>query len=198
MNNQLYPSRSPGSDKDRRGFAIIVTVTIMILLALIAVGLLSLSTITVRASQTTAMSVARANARLALVLALGELQKAMGPDKAISAPSEIIDAYPAKANLTGVWESWDVRPDAPAPNYDNEKRDRFQRWLVSDPEAGATASLDYSSQPFSEEPVEPVGKASLGGLDDDRLKAHGGRVPVMNGSFRTGSYAWHVADEAEI
>jgi hypothetical protein len=67
MNNQLYPSRSPGSDKDRRGFAIIVTVTIMILLALIAVGLLSLSTITVRASQTTAMSVARANARLALV-----------------------------------------------------------------------------------------------------------------------------------
>ena len=196
MKNQHHPSRSPGADRSRRGFAIIVTVTIMVLLALIAVGLLSLSTITVRASQTTAMSVARATARLALVLALGELQKAMGPDKAISAPSEIIDAYPAKANLTGVWESWDVRPDAPAPNYDNEKRDRFQRWLVSDPEPGATAALDYASQPFSEEPVELVGKASLGGLDDDSLKVHGGRVPVMNGSVRTGSFAWHVADEA--
>ena len=59
-----------------RGFALVVTLSLMILLTLIAVGLLTLSSIALRSSsEESAMATVRANARLAMMLALGDLQK---------------------------------------------------------------------------------------------------------------------------
>jgi Tfp pilus assembly protein PilX len=75
----------------RQGFALIITLSLMILLVILAVGLLTLSTVSLRStSQETAQSEAKANARLALILALGDLQKAMGPDARISARAETL------------------------------------------------------------------------------------------------------------
>ncbi|MCU0749601.1 MAG: hypothetical protein MUF13_08660, partial [Akkermansiaceae bacterium] len=80
-----------------KGFALVVTLSLMILLTIIAVGLLTLSSVSLRAAgQGEAMATARNNARLALMLALGDLQKSLGPDKAVSATSGILAAAPAK------------------------------------------------------------------------------------------------------
>ncbi len=81
----------------------------MVLLSLLAVGLLSLSTISLRASgNSSAMAEARANARLALVMAIGQLQKAAGPDTRVTADADLLAANTANAHWTGVWKT---RPD---------------------------------------------------------------------------------------
>jgi Tfp pilus assembly protein PilX len=101
----------------KNGFALVVTLSLMILLTLIAVGLLGLSTISLRiSSQASAMAEARANARLALMLAIGDLQKQLGSDRRISAKAEILDKTPESAaadevtnpHYLGVWDSWDA------------------------------------------------------------------------------------------
>lgn len=62
----------------------------MILLTILAVGLLSLSSISIRASnQTAALAEARQNARMALMLAIGELQKQAGPDQRSTAVADL-------------------------------------------------------------------------------------------------------------
>ena len=65
----------------------------MVLMTLIAVGMLSLTTIEQRSSgggANEADRMARANARMALMIALGELQKAAGPDQRVTATASIL------------------------------------------------------------------------------------------------------------
>lgn len=135
---KLRPDSLPTSRKN--GFAIIVTVSILVLLAVIAVGLLTLSTVTVRASTLgNAKAEAQANARLALTLAIGELQKSLGPDQRVSAPAQLVDAT-AKPGLTGVWESFKLNPEGgnnldtakATPQSDEEANGEFVAWLSSD------------------------------------------------------------------
>lgn len=146
-----------------RGFALVVTLSLMILLTIIAVGLLSLSAVTLRStSQGSSLSVARANARLALMLAIGELQKHAGPDQRITATASILDSNPetdtpdniGEPNVTGVWESNQQKSgQAPEiPNYD--KPSAFRRWLVSGlTEVQATQSSSLAASPFRNAPT---------------------------------------------
>ena len=189
----------PAVGQPPKGFALIVTLTLMILLTVIAVGLLSLSAISLRtSSQSEAMATARANARLALMLAIGDLQKYAGPDRAITATSEIL-ATPstpvAKPNTTGVWESWwDFNPNA-APDYATEKTNRFRRWLVSSADMEAPKSRSFATEPWkpAEKTIELVGEGSLG---TSAAKVTAGLVPVSKNGKVQGSYSWHVSDES--
>lgn len=184
------------SFRNRRGFTLIITISLLVLLTLVAVGLLSLSSVTLRtSSQGNAMSIARSNARLALMVAMGELQKTMGPDRAISATSEILSVNPAKPNLMGVWESWDANPNSTL-NYATEKTSRFRGWMVSDANAMATRSREYANVGQPTNPVTLVGNGSLGqgAMLSDGVRA--GLVPITHNGRREGNYAWHVADES--
>jgi len=127
----------------RRGFALVVTLSLMILLTVVAIGLLSLSSISLRSSSiSSAQQKAQANARLALMLALGELQKELGPDQRISVPgSQLLEDtdITGPKHWTGVYESWkgaswpfatseEIRPESPT----------FRRWLISGDETIVT------------------------------------------------------------
>ncbi|MEI6606160.1 MAG: pilus assembly PilX N-terminal domain-containing protein [Verrucomicrobiota bacterium] len=190
---------TPHKDPLPKGFALVITLSLMVLLTLIVVGLLSLSGISLRsAAQDKAMASARSNARLALILAIGDLQKSLGPDRAVSAPSEILAATPAKAHTTGVWESWwDFNPGGSSLNYGGEKTKRFRRWLVSNTDHAAVESRDFAASEWSGKTIELVGNNALGGKVTASAKVVAGLVPVVRNGKAEGAYAWHVADESQ-
>ncbi len=195
MNSGFAP-RKPGD----RGFALVITLSLMVLLTIVAVGLLGLSALSLRSSSHgMAQSEARANARLALMIALGDLQKSLGPDRAVTATSEILGtsaATVAKPNTTGVWESWwDFNPNA-APDYQTEKTSRFRRWLVSSADLEAPRSRDFATAAWTGRTIELVGDGSLGASASPAAKVTAGLVPVSKNDKVQGSYAWHVSDES--
>jgi hypothetical protein len=167
--------------RGHRGFALVVTLSLMVLLTIIAVGLLSLSAISLRGrSQNEAMSTARANARMALMLALGELQKELGPDQRISAPGgqqleEGIKS--ASGQWTGVYNAW--------PAVD-EKRPTpvFRRWLISGDESVVTDSASPKNpNPFSN-------KIAMVAKDPDCDVLEAGLIKTSKGGC-----AWWVGDQ---
>jgi hypothetical protein len=173
----------------------VVTLSLMILLTVIAVGLLTLSSITLRESgRGDAMATARSNARLALMLALGDLQKNAGPDQRVTARADVVNETIANPRLTGVWKSWEIKatsPPAPA-DFEKPERDRkFLGWLASSPNGIAAGQVDFANTP----PVFPVtlwGKGSLGTAATDKDLVKATKVPT---SPARGALAWAVMDE---
>ena len=175
-----------------RGFALIATISVMVLLVLVALAMLSMSTIELRSNQNDkAMAEAQANARLALMLAMGELQKSMGPDQRVSANGAILAEGSVKhPHWTGVWDSWKAGGSSASgndnksehrtidgvsnsgmhPTYEENRKDHFRSWLISlTPEEAAAVSsakdltLDGIVKPVNgTDAVQLVGEGSLG------------------------------------
>lgn len=137
-------SRCRASSQER-GFALIITISLMMLLTLMAVGLLSLSTVSLRASsQGSAAAEARANARLGMMLALGELQKQLGPDQRVTAEAGLTQMESgSRAHWVGSYRSWlDTEEKRPDPE--------FLRWLVSGDHQTLTDESSASGGPVAE------------------------------------------------
>jgi hypothetical protein len=176
-----------------RGFALIVTLSLMILLTVIAVGLLSLSSISLRTtSQGSAMAVARSNAKLALMLAIGELQKTAGPDKRITAPANLVNSA-APAGITGVWNSW--RPPFTNPDYTSAKTGaNFLGYLMSNPNPGTPA--DPAVLPTATGNVQSlVGVNSVGTTNPAVNQVSAPLVPITNSKNSSGAMAYVTLDE---
>jgi hypothetical protein len=178
-----------------RGFALVITLSLMILLTVVAVGLLTLSGISLRtASQGSAMSTARSNARLALMMALGELQKNAGPDQRVTARADVLDDKIANPRLTGVWKSRDTLETlaSKAADYEKTERDRkFVGWLASSIDGIAANNIDYAGK-ASASPVTLWGKGSLGSSATAADIVTASKVPT---SPSKGAFAWAVMDE---
>lgn len=147
------------------GFALVATVSMMVLLTLVCMGMLGLATVEQRSSNNSNKynQIARANARMALMIAIGELQKASGPDQRVTATASLLDAKdpagnPIKNGYTnpsslalppykpadgrrhwvGVWDTSNYSPASP----DSKS---FVRWLVSGNEDNTGDDLDSMS-----------------------------------------------------
>ncbi|MEI7955591.1 MAG: hypothetical protein WCJ66_10525, partial [Verrucomicrobiota bacterium] len=157
-----------------RGFALVTVLACLILLTILVVGLLSLSTIALRSSgQTTYVVRAQANARMALMLALGNLQRQVGPDTRATAAASILGAEGiAQPHWTGVWST--RNPDGTSLLTRDDKTGGLRdsrssshpnpeklalAWLVSGGESGAPISPRL---PPSGEPIKLVGPGTLG------------------------------------
>lgn len=184
-----------------RGFALVATLMMMILLTLLAVGLLGLSAVTLRSSsQSQAQEVARANAKMAMMLALGELQKALGPDQRVSAAAAVVAAQAEQPHLVGVWDSWRWEPTTNSPPY-SEKKTKFLNWLVSAAPADA-GSLDFPNAAPKGESIDLVSGNDSNGTP--RINSQGQSTLVQaskimvnaTGGRDKAAYAWAVFDES--
>lgn len=191
----MKPNPKNRKKPTERGFALIVTLSLMILLTVIAVGLLMLSTITLRSTgQGAAMATARSNARLALMLAIGELQKTAGPDTRITAPANLVNAE-AAPGLTGVWKSW--RPAPGSVDYTGPKHgDNFMGYLMSNPNPAALQDPATLPQGGAGKSQLLVGTGSVGTTDQKRqVNAPLVNVTGATGSASRGAFSWAVLDE---
>ncbi|BDS06302.1 hypothetical protein NT6N_13420 [Oceaniferula spumae] len=190
----------------------------LVLLTLIALALTTLSSIELRSTQQSmAMATAQSNARMALMVAIGNLQKEMGPDRRISSTAAILDSTPETEQLEGVsqphylgvWDSWDawlndIKTLSDGSNirigetYDVAKRGRhsglFRRWLVS---GSDTTEMEFATgAPASGSPmVRLVGTYDTGTTEDGVVEAP--IVSITNPTKTPGGYAWWVSDQSE-
>lgn len=89
--------------REQKGMALVISIMLLALLTVIAIGFMTLSISATRLTSTdSAGSIARANARLALMLAIGNLQKSVGPDQRVSATASIFDTDPDTPEIDGV------------------------------------------------------------------------------------------------
>ena len=188
----MKPLKNTRLRRNPRGFALVVTLSLMILLTIIAVGLLTLSSISLRSStQGAASAAARANARLALMMAIGELQKEMGPDSRISAPIDANPTPPAggQPRWTAVYDAWQRPTDPSAPETPASRIPKFRSWLVSgaNQATGGPAGIG--------ETVKLVGQNSLlstsATTDQITVPIHG-----VSAGANQGRIGWWVADES--
>lgn len=196
------PARSRPIGSCSRGFALVSVLLMMILLAMLCVSLLSLSAVTLRkSSQSMAIESAKANARMALMIAIGELQKSMGPDQRISARASLI-AKDVRINSSvsdGVARSWwvgvvgsDSEMGLDATNGINANNPAAV-WLVSGLDSSLTPA-DQLTQEFTK-PVTMFGEQSIdlsmtgGPLEAGIVKVGG------NGLGDEGGYAYFIDDE---
>ena len=187
----MLPSKATRAFPVQGGFALVVTLSLMILLTVIAVGLLTLSSVSLRSSsQGQAASTARGNARLALMMAIGELQKEMGPDSRISAPHDAGNtAAGGQPHWTAVYDAWQREPDANTAETPQSRSPKFRAWLASGANSATGGPVGTTDK------VLLLGANSLGGTAtaDDEI-----RVPmheVSTGQQR-GRLAWWTADES--
>jgi len=200
----------------QRGFALVATLSLLILLTLLAVGMLSLSSVSLRnASRGDSMAVARANARLALMIAIGELQKEMGPDMRVSAESALLDMDEKTEAIEGVarsrwlasYDSWGNWLNASYTNprtsanltiqntYQKGRRQMFRRWLLSLP-PGQEIDIDapvLATGMDDTNSVVLVGEGSLGasaGTNPDRVT----RASLVKVGDK-GRHAWWIGPE---
>ena len=189
----------PQHIKTNRGFALVASLLLMILLVIVAVGLLSLSTISLRSTSAgQAMKAAEANARLAVMLALGELQVALGDDRRVTATASILDSGPApRGRMVGVWDSATSNlRDAPFGSgsipYDAWKKDKFKTWLISAGDPESTRKLDFAGA------AVPAESIALFNTDDDGFDLQAGRVNIArSGATGSSSVAYAVVQEAD-
>jgi hypothetical protein len=200
IHDPAAPSRHQFRQPGRaRGFALVVTLSLMILLTVIAVGLLTLSSISLRGSgQGEAMQIAKANARLALMLAIGDLQKAAGPDQRVTitadqqkkaADGKETSAAFGNRHWTGVFRSWPAdSASRPAPE--------FLSWLVSgnpnDTERDALALQELPEPAAGAKAENLVDIGTLGSNTDDLV-----RVPTISilQNNKPAKLAWWVGDQ---
>ena len=203
---QNHPQKEHGKPQTNfchksRGFALVISLTLMTFIFLLILSLTTLVKIESASAQQNKLSnEAKQYALTGLTIALGELQKELGPDQRVSATASIKDTNPYdtddrneetgalstdgvaanRQQWTGVWET----------NRDNNGylELTFRKWLVSGFSSAQAPSLNDisdSATPFSDAEILLSGPNPV----------EAGKVTITSEGTTHGSYAYWIGDE---
>lgn len=144
-----------GTSTKQRGFALVLALSMMAFVLLLLLSMTLLVRVeSVNSSQALAQLRAKESARLALMMALGDLQRHAGPDQRVTARAEILGDgnFDDSARFwTGVWDTtdesappmWLVSGSTPAPSIAPAKSIQFARSYDSDGDGNLNEPDDY-------------------------------------------------------
>ncbi|MGZ0655701.1 hypothetical protein ACWPKS_08850 [Coraliomargarita sp. W4R72] len=189
------------SKRNKDGFALVLALSLMAFVVLLLLTITTYTQVeTANAHQAKSLVQARQNALLGMQIALGELQKELGPDQRVTTTGARLDTDPSttegygddgafaavdglnvkRQNWTGVWE---VDKDS-----DGYVQTDFRKWLVS-------------GYPSSYVPTSADVLTAAAALPEPQILLEGdapvevGLEEIVSTSNGTGRYAYWVGDE---
>lgn len=189
----------------QHGFALVIALSLM---AFVLLLLLSISTLVQVERQSANIALdqlkARQNALLGAYLAIGNLQKAAGPDQRVTARAEILDTDPsteavegvAQPMWTGIWESPNRETDAELDAGAN-LRDEVPAptWMVSTPDSFTKNDIQSDLANLTALYTSATERATLLEYTDSTGNAASVEVPKITFDDGSSAYAYWVADE---
>ena len=182
-------------------FALVIALSLMAFVLLLLLSITTLVQVETRSAQIHSSRVeAQQNAYLGLQIALGELQKTMGPDQRISATADILGASSAvRAKTVGVWASADI-------SSQSLTKGQVVNWLASDAnddEGKLRTDYNTTPSPATASSATLVGVGSLPDLNNDGQVDNLDQqvtIDLTNTNIETngntiGKYAWWIGDE---
>ncbi|CAA6692020.1 MULTISPECIES: hypothetical protein [unclassified Lentimonas] len=161
------------------GFALVLALMLMAFILLLLLSMTTLVQVESRAATNSLEQLrARESARLALMLAIGELQKHAGPDQRVTARAEILgdgNYAPAAKFWTGVWDTTDPSAEP--------------TWLVS----GANA--DPANLPTSVISLEEAFDANSNKDITEDGDFSNTQIEFITTDAQATRYAWWISDE---
>lgn len=193
----------------QRGFAIVLALLLAAFLVLLLASLSVLTRVeTGAAAENQQLALARAQARFALAVAIGDLQKAAGPDQRATATSNLLPAAPVSPSWTGVWTTTDPVTVTERRNFPNSVAPAAPAWLISGNEGRRPDDPDYlrpdralpagtATVPILRAPVEGPGWSAHATPQrpDQHVAAPVRETTSSRSVDTTGAYAWWIGDE---
>ncbi|WPJ96207.1 hypothetical protein SH580_00640 [Coraliomargarita algicola] len=194
--------------RSNQGFALVIALGLM---AFVVMLLLTVSTLVKVETQSSVNQQQKIEAQqaalLSLNIAIGELQKAAGPDQRITATAEIINdpaslytpggttPLAGQASWTGVWKSDTVANGTASYSPKEPNTREFVGWLVSRASASDETALEL---PTTLEAIETTPSANIDlATDSDGISyATVGKVKVETQTANDTYYAFMVEDES--
>ena len=180
--------------KSAGGFALVIALSLMAFVLLLVVSMMTI----VQVESSSARSkefrmLAEQSALLGLKVALGDLQKAAGPDQRITSTADI-SASSADGNKqwVGVWDTSSV------DRFDPSNTRQFVKWMVSTPpsiDATATDLADSTVQNDGSSGIRIFDGVDENGATDPARSVNAPLVPVDSNSMKESAYAYWIEDE---
>lgn len=179
-----------------KGFALVIALGLMSFVVFLLLGITTFFRVeSSTAAQSLRLLEARQNALLGGMMAVGELQKQLGPDRRATANAETVSASSPNSLWLGAFQTMDsANPTATREQVRSASLANVE-WLVSRP-GDASQPADFAFD-HSGDSDNFIRMGALTRADNTTIEAFAGKTRISPALTSSGSFAWWVSDESQ-